>query len=152
MGRGELPTARVDLWKAARDDNEIRQGAATFNSSRQPLWQRRRCLCNFAWFEKVGVLLNRCFVGRVTRGVSSLLGRALLPQIQLRSRLVTRDEGGRGAQANSRRRTAAAAPSFLPGKSCNWPRGRARATHFGSLSNDECGFWSPAERRVVKLP
>ena len=45
------------------------------------------------------------------------------------------DEGGRGAQANSRRRTAAAAPFFFLGKSCNWPRARVRATHLGSLSN-----------------
>ena len=102
---------------------------------------------------KIGVLLNRCFSyeGRVTRGVSSLLGLvAASCHRSSRAAVSSLDEGGRGVQANSRRRTAAAAPSFCPGKSCYWPRARVRATHLGSLSNVG-GFWSPAERRVVKL-
>ena len=64
---------------------------------------------------KIGVLLNRCFSyeGRVTRGVSSLLGLvAASCHRSSRAAVSSLDEGGRGVQANSRRRTAAAAPSF----------------------------------------
>ena len=65
---------------------------------------------------KIGVLLNRCFSyeGRVTRGVSLLLGLAAARCRRSSCAAVSSlDEGGRGAQANSRRRTAAAAPSFF---------------------------------------
>lgn len=89
---------------------------------------------------KIGVLLNRCFSyeGRVTRGVSEKGHTS--PRAECRIRVTDRvalvswlldlvaacfatgsscaavsspDEGGRGAQANSRRRTAAAAPFFF---------------------------------------
>ena len=65
---------------------------------------------------KIGVLLNRCFSyeGRVTRGVSLLLGLvAACCHRSSRAAVSSPDEGGRGVQANSRKRTAAAAPSFL---------------------------------------
>ena len=67
---------------------------------------------------KIGVLLNRCFSyeGRVTRGVSSLLGLvAASCHRSSRAAVSSLDEGGRGAQAKQQEADRSRGPVFLHG-------------------------------------